>query len=360
MDITVTVQVLDGDQLIETRRCRSVRLPDGRDGAIWRGLAYALRNGTTIDAADTGIEPVLCYRGERPTSPRSYAVVKGVEEAWLLLAGNGLGRDVAVTQLHAAGVKVIRTGRWLGDPVDGFDADWFVRFEIPPGDQDVDARLEQILNLAPVAAPTEAALSIRVLETEIATLYAREAALRAEIGRLGATAREANSRGANVDAVRAELDQERALRQAAEARVEASTRATTDAPMPSREVPVQTAPPRLPPRRALLSEIETVVDTLLPRTSLLRDSMTIASAEFRARTGLYRALSELNQTTTQLPPNWKRVRGADDWWERHVSTGEDDSGRLYARFSSISQRWEVLLSHKSEQDRDILWLRRNR
>jgi len=36
------ISIYIGTQIFETRECTLVRLPDGRDGAIWRGLAYPL------------------------------------------------------------------------------------------------------------------------------------------------------------------------------------------------------------------------------------------------------------------------------------------------------------------------------
>jgi hypothetical protein len=95
-----------------------------------------------------------------------------------------------------------------------------------------------------------------------------------------------------------------------------------------------------------------------PLRRLLRDSLTVASVEFRDRTAFYRALRELAEGGARLPPAWKKVRGAEEWWERHVSTGEDDSGRAYARALPGGAGWDVLLSDKGSQDRDMVWLRK--
>ena len=53
------------------------------------------------------------------------------------------------------------------------------------------------------------------------------------------------------------------------------------------------------------------------------------AGEFADRRSLYRALVELSADT--LGRQWKVIRGAPGWRERHVSNGRDDSGRLYAR-----------------------------
>ena len=39
-------------------------------------------------------------------------------------------------------------------------------------------------------------------------------------------------------------------------------------------------------------------------------------------------------------------------------SGQDDAGRVYARLGESDRIWMVLVSHKSEQSRDIAWLAR--
>jgi hypothetical protein len=82
--------------------------------------------------------------------------------------------------------------------------------------------------------------------------------------------------------------------------------------------------------------------------------VTVLTGEFADRGGLYRSLIELDSGA--LGRAWKKLHGAPGWWERHVSNGQDDSGRIYARRGEGS--WEVLISHKSQQARDITWLER--
>jgi hypothetical protein len=86
----------------------------------------------------------------------------------------------------------------------------------------------------------------------------------------------------------------------------------------------------------------------------MRDSLTVLSGEFSDRRGFYRAVSELK--SEMRDPKWKKIRGAMGWWERHVSDGQDDSGRIYACLAR--DRWHLLVSHKSQQARDIDWLSR--
>ena len=101
-----------------------------------------------------------------------------------------------------------------------------------------------------------------------------------------------------------------------------------------------------------------VFEELLPRLSLLGDSMGFVVAEMSDRKALFRYLRELHERSQGMPAGWKGVQGADGWWERHVSTGQDDAGRIYARKGAADARWSVLISHKGDQSRDIDRLRR--
>ncbi|WP_143018168.1 hypothetical protein [Belnapia rosea] len=196
-----------------------------------------------------------------------------------------------------------------------------------------------------------------MVEAQLAAARAREAAMQAENERLRGTPREP-ALDAVVQALRAELAEERALLQAAEASVAAANEALilgagTRVP---RAVAATTAV--MPVGRRLPEEMQTVLAALLPRVRLLRDSLTVACGEFGNRQAFYRACAELQQSTARLPPAWKKLQGLDAWWERHISNGEDDAGRLYTRLDRTDLCWEILLSHKGEQPRDIAWLRR--
>jgi len=113
----------------------------------------------------------------------------------------------------------------------------------------------------------------------------------------------------------------------------------------------------LEPSRAavrLQDEITALLATIRPDLRFLRDSLTVLAGEFADRRGAYRAVLELGFDA--LGRGWKRIHGASGWWERHVSNGQDDSGRIYAQRANGS--WHLLISHKSEQARDIAWLAR--
>ena len=76
------------------------------------------------------------------------------------------------------------------------------------------------------------------------------------------------------------------------------------------------------------------------------------------RRALYRGLAELHVVNGRLPATWKKLKGLNAWWERHMSNGQDDAGRVYARLRDSDRIWNVLISHKGEQSRDIAWLAR--
>jgi hypothetical protein len=115
--------------------------------------------------------------------------------------------------------------------------------------------------------------------------------------------------------------------------------------------------PIAPPGK-LQNEIEAVLETLLPGVRLMRDSLLVIAAEFSNRRALYRGLAELQIANGRLPPTWKKLKGLDVWWERHMSDGQSDAGRVYARPGETDRDWDVLISHKGEQTRDIAWLAR--
>jgi hypothetical protein len=358
-DQEIQIVVRDGTARLETRPCRVLLLPNGATGALWRGLVYPVGKDSGIDIAGDAFAPGLC----RPppgggAESAGFAVIEGAEEAYLLLSGPVAVRETAAARLRAAGLSVLRTGRYLGDPVDGIAADWFVRLEIPPGGEPVAPLVSQILGVPPASPDrTPGADSVvrgRLLRDELAAARAEAAGLRAELTRARMTADRGTEASNESESLRDEAARERRLREAAEAARAAAEAALEDArpaPVPSSRPPSS--------RMRLQDEIAAVVETLLSNLNLIRDSLTVAAVEYSSRRALYRALAELAGAVGRLPPQWKAVQGAAAWWERHVSDGQDNTGRLYARFVSSSQRWDVLISDKAEQTRDIAWLRRN-
>jgi hypothetical protein len=121
-----------------------------------------------------------------------------------------------------------------------------------------------------------------------------------------------------------------------------------------RERSLETLPPA---NFRLAEELRAVLTATRPDVTLLRDSWQVLAGEFRSRDGFWRAVGELPPDGSR-PHGWKSFRSAERWWERHVSNGEDDTGRAYARFDTGTRSWRVLLGWKAAQDRDSAWLKR--
>lgn len=330
------ILVTDGGALVETRNCPRVQLPDGRLGAVFRGLAWPVLDGERIDLQATAFDPSTC------TDPLTCcAVVEGEEEGYVLLSGSAAGCHAAAAALRGAGCIVRRSGRYLGEPLGTLDADWFIRASRPARADSLADLAEAALHATAIApAPLPAALlQAQLLSAELLGARLREAELRVELARLRASlaADEAALR-LEQETLRQALEQEQHLRLQAEA-------AATDA----------TTKPRPPATLRMRDELGAVLAILVPHVVLLRDSLDMAVA-FAARQAVWKLLQQLGDAMG-APPGWWKVQGVEGWWESHVSTGQDDSGRVYAR-RMADRRWEVLLSRKGQQSRDIAWLGR--
>jgi hypothetical protein len=346
--------IFSGAQLFETRDCAPVRLPDGREGAIWRGLAYPLKNPDNhIDINGEGYPPSECTNGKVGTEPvpTNFALIDGAEEAYVLLSGAVISRETAAEALKAAGYDVIRTGRYLGDPVEGLDADWFIRIsKLEVANESLPALLAEILpgqKFADYNNEASGEYRARLIAAELAAAKARESALRAEVARLKLELTGVGQTQTEIEELKAAIELERGLRQEADLAALAAAQLANEG-----RVDRPVAPPG-----KIRHEIGVVFETLLPSIRLVRDSLVVISAEFSNRRALYRGLAELRVVNGRLPPTWKKLKGLDSWWERHMSDGQDDAGRAYAR-QGDGGVWEVLVSHKGEQSRDIGWLAR--
>jgi hypothetical protein len=327
-------------------------LPDGRVGAVWRGLVYPLNEAHEIDIVGEAFPPSACSsQGAASPSMRAFASIQGGDEVYFLLAGSAAARDQAAARLREAGLAVLRSGRYLGEPIEGLAADWFIRFVRPETGEPVDTLLARLLDLPQrhVASASESAteLRLRLLHEELLQSRASEARLRVQL--LDAR----NSIAATQTAVELPTLPEEPL----EAREQPHD---TEAPRSEAGPAVNPATAERPilRRPRIADELEAVLETLLPRIELLRDSLAVAAAEYDSRKSLYRALAELSEVEGRMPANWKAVKSAAGWWERHVSNGQDATGRVYAQQSASERRWYVLISDKGEQPRDMEWLRR--
>lgn len=350
---SVIVAILDNGRVIDEAQCRHVILPDGRQGAVWRGLAYPLASDSRIDASGEAFPPGDCRDGMPALDPaRRWAAIEGAD-AYLIVEGSILDAERAAVKIRENGAQVLRVGRYLGDPVDELAGDWFVKFERPEAPSLVEWLTETLgSEFQTVSGSTSAPARDLEFSLLLETLASAKRSQEELHGRLTAvTQRMADEKSSFSDelvALQADLEVERTRREEAEKLAEEAVAAAQQ----PRPIPAQ-AP-------KLKDEIETVVTSLLPRIDLQRDTLVFVSSELSDRSSLYRALAELNFGQDRMPPAWKKVQGATGWWERHFSSGHDDAGRVYARLNSSTRRWQVLVSHKGDQSRDINWLVRQK
>jgi hypothetical protein len=325
----IEVAIFDGETLIQRCPCTPRDLPDGRPGVVWRGVVYPLLPGDRIDVGAPE---------DQAGAEQSFVVLPGEGSTWVLVRGLASTLNETQARLEAAGIRVSRTGRWLGDTVSDVAFDWFLRCEGVLGTDQV----AEVLGASRVDGASAEA-RVAVLEQHLIEMRAALASLAEQL----------------KDAVRvpparaqprppAAPERDFALEAALEKIRELETR-------------LDAVPPRAAPTRSaairLQEELTAALTTLRPDIILLRDSIQVAVGEFASRGAFYKMLQEL-PVTGGRPDGWKALRGAERWWERHVSTGQDDSGRAYARFDPAARQWEVLLGWKGEQPRDIDWLKR--
>ncbi len=320
---------MDGTTLVQRWPCARVAMPDGSAGAIWRGIAYPLLPG---DRIDVGVAAAS-------TAATAHAVLPGEEATWILVQGLPAELDAARAALERAGVVISRTGRWLGEPVGGVGFDWFLRCA---GRLDPTAVAALLGAVTPALVAADPAARALVLEQRVANLLAELAGLEQVLRKVTTPAAAPAQLGPAVPdaALRDALEQLAALQ--------------------ARLAELQATPiPRSPVSSRFRDELEAVMQAFRPDVVLLRDCLTVAIGEFSSRSGFYRAINEL-PVEGGRPGGWKMLQGAERWWERHVSTGRDDTGRAYARFDTRTRRWSLLLGWKAEQPRDIAWLRQQR
>ena len=326
----IDVSVFDGPVWIQKWPCSSTTMPDGSPGVLWRGTAYALLPGERIDV------------GSAQDPSKAHAVISGEEASWVLIRGTADSLRAATASLRDGGIAVARSGRWLGDPVEGIEFDWYLRCS---GALD-PLVIASLLGRPPSSAATvDGASRSLVLEHRIASLLADVARLQQAVDARAAEV-PPDPRPGEVPPLGDVPDQSGALDDAFRRLAEAESEL---ARLRSGRIPTRPAP-------KLAEELSAAFLALRPDLQLLRGSLTVAVGEYSSRTGFYRAVQDLPPTGAR-PEGWKMLRGADRWWERHVSTGRDDSGRAYARFDAESRRWSLLISWKSDQAGDIAWLR---
>lgn len=344
-DVMRSIRIMDGEDTIEHASCRIVVLPDGREGAVSQGLAYPILTGERIDRAGYAVAAGLCTPARVRGNP--FALLASEGGTYVFIAGVALAFDEAVARLRQAGLAIRRAGRYLGEPIDGVAADWFIRLDPGGSVNEVDALLAPILGAgqAPQSAATPDQQQLRLVLADLQASRAREARLRKQVAM-----EQAQATSAAAEAELARLAEELAAERAARATAEAEL-----ARLASGDITRPIAQPAKQPKMA--REIELLFKCLLTDIELLRESAAVIAVEYAERQPLYRALAELREATGRLPPGWKSFQAGKAWWERHVSTGQDSTGRLYTRRSPERGGWQVLVSFKADQARDEDWLK---
>lgn len=351
------VAIFEREELLEHRECREVRLPTGAPGAVWRGLAYPLREPGAIQIDGMAYPPALCEplpAADRlpPSAGVSWALIDGGDESYVVFEGSIIEAETTVRRLKDAGIEIRRYGRYLGDPVDGCPADWFVRF-VRPSLGDIRDLLGELLGKQPSVLVKDQSdalvMRCRLLARELEEARADKLSLQGALSDLTVKLAEVEGRSrSEIEQLLEAFDDSRRERELAQMSAAALPPVAADrAPRPAK------------PSGKLKEEVASVVKALLPRIELVRDTIAFVTTEMQTRTHLYRALAELNSAPDGMPPSWKKLQGLQRWWERHVSTGQDDAGRIYARLDPSSNRWLILVSHKGDQSRDLVWLDRN-
>lgn len=336
----VEIHIFDGQEELETRRCRLVYLPDGRRAAVWRGLAFPVLMNDRIDASGDAWPlqdlPNLLSKDVR------FALVDGPDEAYVLVGGSLVDAESLAARLREASIKVVRSGRYYGEAAPWLSPDWFIRIEKPAGAEDLASRLEAVIGTqaASMPAPPDRDHGIRFLNDELRNSRAREVLLAAEVAELRSAIANGESQA-----------QQQAVALAHEIAVEQQRRQDAEAALVALE-----RKPKPAPSGKIADEVKDMLASLLPEMRLLRDSLDVITSEFESRQGVWKALGELACTGT-VPRDWKKIRGVEGWWERHLINGHDNTGRIYVRKSDLAS-WDVLVSHKSGQARDIDWLSR--
>lgn len=336
-----------GEEVLGEETLELMLLPDGAPGALRQGQVFPVRADGAIDVAGPFCLPAAC----KPVLGLGCVVAWALsadDPPLLLITGDAAARDAVLAVITRAGGRIRTAGSYLADcdqpePV----ADWFALPEGLSRDE-----LQLALAVIPAGVGREPGSSpdpARPLEAAAE----REAVLRQALEQLR---REVRSASVGLSEMAARLRQTEAA-WSEEATARAAAEQLARAVGESQVEPIaKTLVFPAAARRAMRDLGETIA-TILPRVVLLGSSLELLSFGMRQRGPVLRILRDLHDQPNETLAGWKNIHGAAGWRERHVSTGQDDSGRVYARHSSQG-RVQVLVSVKGMQDRDIDWLRR--
>jgi hypothetical protein len=277
---------MDGCRLIQRWPCRAGTLPNGSPGAWWRGVLYPLLpkagQGETIDIG----APHTC-----PVSS-AHAVLAGEEASWVLIQGDSASLEAARSALVSHGTIVSRHGRWLGEPVNGQDYDFFLRCD---GALNPSVIASLLATPGRKTAEIDPAVQLGLLEQRLANMRVELAGLRAVLTRMeSAAAVSAPTRQIPELPVQATVPY--AELQEAVARADAFEARLAEGP-----------PPVTRGALKLKEELAEALAALRPDVLLLRDTLLVITGEFATRTGTLRAIAELPLSGSR-PEGWKMLR----------------------------------------------------
>lgn len=340
------IVVRAGSEVVGEEALPLARLPSGAIGAIYRGQVFPLFPDGSVDIAGQFYVPGACSLLDPAHPPRPPIAwwVLPQEPPVLLIRGDEDARDRLLDTVVKQGGEITASGPYLaGGDVDVL-ADWFA---LPRGmtADEVRAALgraaeeEQGVSLAPATPSVTAAEREAFLRDALALLRSEVQDAVRRVGEMAAQLKEAETAWIAESEARA----------VAESLAAAEKRAA--------DAEQVRPPPRPASAKRAAEEIGEAISALLPNLALLKDTKAAIALGFSDRGPCLRALRALHDHSGETLRAWKGVRGAAGWRERHVSTGQDDSGRIYARVRKDGIV-EILLSFKGSQDRDVEWLSR--
>lgn len=325
------ITVRTGPSALETMYCKTERDAQGNLMAFHMGRYFPVDPEGGIDLMGSSLtadELVMA------AAPSHAAIIEGEFETYVFLSAPSVELERLVHRLRTAGAQILREGRYLGAPVESFQPDWLIKIATP----------EAGFGSLGVDVPPPAA-------TSPTTQDASEVRLR--------LLSETNARlSAEVRALRA--SQAKALPAAApppEIAPVALPPVTASEPEPvptAIEARPQASPSASSRHKVIMREVQSILSAVFPHLEPLRASMERLAIEATDRRAFYSALRELDEP--RLGSNWKKLKGLDGWFERHVSDGRSDAGRIYARH--YDSGWQILFGNKGEQATDIAWLSR--
>lgn len=336
------ITIRNGEAVLETVYCKTEHDAQGQLMAFHIGRYYVVDEARSIDLSGLSLTA-----DELLVSPPllGEALIEGDIETYLFISGPAAVFEDRLHQTKVAGGKVLREGRYLGADVNGFQPDWIIKIATPTGGF-------SSLGLDFPRAGGAATQQRTESDVRISLLNRENIRLREELGQENKRLRE------ELERIRAERSKERE----AQGSREAADPAQSPEPLPLHFLPLPQSPQPAAPapvvqptgarHKMLMQEIQSVMTALCPHARLIRASLERLAVEVSDRRAFYAALRELAEPP--LGSSWKKLKGVDGWFERHVSDGRSDAGRIYARREGNS--WEVLFGHKGEQTTDIAWL----